>query len=454
MTKHSRREEFLRIERKDADDAGLPPEIKKAFGTFMGAFGEFKEANDARLKALESKSGSVDTLVTEKTDRINAALDTLKKDINDELAKLKRPVVGDAEGKAPKGLVEFKAMAKSNNVTFADDTEALARMTAYKAAYNSYLRKGIEALSADERKELSVGVATEGGFLVMPERSARVIERVFDTTPMREICGQMTVGTNRVEFPVDRGEASSGWVGEQTARGETATPEIGEMSIDVHEQYAMPFLTQNMIDDSSIDIEAWLDRKVADKFARVENTAFITGNGVKQPLGILSGMTPVTTADASRDFGVLQYVASGGATGFASSNPADYIIDLITELNPAYRQGAVFLAARRTISAMRKLKDGQGLYLAGPSFKDGALVESVFGFRVVEGEDMPAVGANNFGIAFGNFSEGYLIVDRQGIRQLRDPFTTKGKVKVYTTKRVGGRVVNSDAIKLMKFATS
>lgn len=454
MTKHIR-PGGLRIEYKD-DAGALPPELKTAINGFSVALEEFKAANDARIKALEGKSGSVDVLITEKTDRINAALDQLKADVNAELVKLKRPAIDPTDKKAAQGLAEFKAMAERASVAvrFKDDAEALDAMNRYKAASNRYLRVGRDALTPDELKELSVGTATEGGYLVMPERSNRIITKIFETTPFRQIAGQVSVGTNRLTLPIDRDEAGSGgWVGEQTPRTESTTPAIGELDIDVHEQYAQPQITQNMIDDSSIDIEAWLDMKVADKLARTENTAFITGNGVRQPYGILS--YPVAnTADASRAFGTLEYVFTGASGAFASSNPADKILDLIYALKPGYRQGAVFLGARRTIAAVRKLKDGQGNYLAGPRLADGAFVESIFGFGVVEGEDMPAIAADSYSLAFGNFREGYLIVDRSGIRQLRDPLTTKGKVKIYSVKRSGGAIINTDAIKLLKFGTS
>ena len=271
----------------------------------------------------------------------------------------------------------------------------------------------------------------------------------------------MTIGTDKLVIPLDVEEAASGgWVGEKASRADTNTPGVGEQTIEVFEQYAQPKATQRLLDDAEVDIEAWLAGKIADILTRTENTAFVSGNGVNKPKGFLGyASAAVTTADASRDWGKLQYIATGAAGAFASPNasasrlPADVLIDLIQATKPLYRANGRFAMNRATAGAVRKLKDGDNNYLWQPSIVAGQ-PDQLLGYPVSELEDMPDIASNTFSIAFGDFRRGYQVIDRQGIRVLRDPYTEKPFVKFYTTKRVGGDVTDFDAIKLLKFGTS
>ncbi len=342
----------------------------------------------------------------------------------------------------------------------------LATYRAYRSVLAKYLRYGLAHLTPDENqalvlgrvsaKALSVGVEADGGYWVTPEISDRVVQRQFDTSPMRSIANVVTIGTDAIEFPTDSNDiASGGWVGESDSRSETATPEVGMKRIPVHEQYANPRATQKLLDDAAFPVEQWLADKIADKFIREENAAFISGNGVSKPRGILDyGGDATSEDDDSRAWGALQFVPSGNASGFASSNPGDALIDLVHKLKAIYRVRAVWLMNRATAAAVRKFKDGQGNYLwSGGNLQEG-LPQRLLGFPVVEAEDMPDVATGAFSIAFGDFMIGYQIVDRQGVRTLRDPFTAKPFVQFYTTKRVGGDVVDFDAVKLLKIAES
>ena len=324
-----------------------------------------------------------------------------------------------------------------------------------KAAFARYLRKTEEGgPSADELKALSVSGDPQGGYYVPAATSDSVIMKIFETSDIRGIAQVITIGTDRWKSPVDRDEVDSGWVGEKDPRAETDTAQIGELEIPVHEQFAQPKISQNLVDDSVFDVEAWLQGKVTDKFAREENTAFVTGDGVRKPRGFMDRATAASLADDNtRPFGTLQYVATGAAGAFNATDPGDALVNLIFELKAAYRQGARWVMARRTLAEVRKLKDGQGNYLWQPDFTN--LQQSLLlGFPITEAEDMPPIVNNSFGIAFGNFQRGYLIIDRQGVRLLVDPYTAKPFIKYYTTKRVGGDVIDSDAIKLLKFGTS
>jgi HK97 family phage major capsid protein len=320
----------------------------------------------------------------------------------------------------------------------------------YKSAFRQYLRKNNAGSNVDEIKALSAGSDPDGGFAVTPDMSGRITRLIQETSPVRQVANVATIGTDALEGVNDLNEATSGWIGETEARSETGAPQIGEWRIPVHEQYAEPRATQKLLDDAMFDIEGYLTGKIADRLARMENAAFVNGNGVKKPRGFLT--YPAGTPTSS-SFSVIEQLPSGKSADFADTDPGDALINLVYALKAPYRERAVFMMKRATLAEVRKLKDGSGNYLWQPDFqmKTGG---TLLGFNVTEAEDMPTIAANSLSIAFGDFGSGYQIVDRQGIRILRDSFTAKPYVKFYTTKRVGGDVVNFEAIKLMKFAVS
>ena len=267
---------------------------------------------------------------------------------------------------------------------------------------------------------------------------------------MRSIASIMTVTADAIEGMLDLGEPAAGWVAEVEARSETASPQVGLWRIPVHELFAEPRVSQKLLDDANFDIEAWLAQKLAEKFARAESAAFVSGSGVGMPRGFTTYPT-AATGDASRPWGTLQHVATGVNGDFAASDPADDLIELTYALKAGYRMGATWVMARATAAEVRKLKDEtSGQYLWQPGLAAGSPA-SLLGYPVVEAEDMPALDDGSLSIAFGNFREGYAIADRLGIRLLRDPYTAKPQVKFYTTKRVGGDVLDFDAVKLLKF---
>jgi HK97 family phage major capsid protein len=223
--------------------------------------------------------------------------------------------------------------------------------------------------------------------------------------------------------------------------------------IPVHELYAYPKVTQKLLEDARIDVEAWLTDKAVSKFSRKENNAFLVGNGINKPRGLLDYDTS-TTADDTRAWGTFQHIITGAAAGFGTTtNGSDKLLDLIYEVKAQYRQNGKFLAARRTVGGIRKLKDGQGNYAYGLGLREGALVETIFGYGVVDGEDMPAYTTDDsLAVAFGDFAEAYTIVDRLGVAVVRDNVTQPGFVKYNMRKRVGGGAVNFEAVKFLKFA--
>ncbi len=338
--------------------------------------------------------------------------------------------------------------------------EQRAEYKAYEKAFRHYLRYAGDRygqdLGPEMLKALSVGIQADGGYWVIPEISNRVITRLFETSPIRQIAMVITIGTDAIEFPNDTNDAvTGGWVGEQDARTETNTPQVGQQRISVHEQFANPRATQKLLDDAQFNVESWLGNKIGSKLARDENIAFVSGNGVARPRGFLDyGANSVTTVDASRSWGVLQHLVSGDASAFdADPDGGDALIDVIHALNPAYRANARWVTNRATLGTVRKMKDSNGAYIWQMGNIQAGQPATLFGFPITEAEDMDDVGANNYPMAFGDFREGYVVVDRQGIRTLRDPFSAKPFVQFYTTKRVGGDVVNYDAIKLLKIST-
>lgn len=320
----------------------------------------------------------------------------------------------------------------------------------YKSAFGAFLRKNDRLLTADEVKTLSVGSDPDGGYFVTPDVSGRIITKVYESSPMRQIASQQTISTDALEGVEDLGEAGAGYAGEHAVSGDTTTPQIGKWRIPVYWIDTEPKATQQLLDDAAVNIEAWLSGKVADKFARFEEAEFVAGS-----TGKIRGLTSYTTsADSGTGvtWGTLGHVVTGVSSDFASSNPADKLYDLMGTLKNAYLTNAHWLTRRSVITKARKFKDGMGNYLWQPSFVAG-VPETIMGYPVSRAEDMPALASGSLSLAFGDFAAAYQIVDRQGIRVLRDPYTSKPYVKFYSTKRTGGGVVNFEAVKFLKFST-
>lgn len=316
----------------------------------------------------------------------------------------------------------------------------------YKSAFDGYFRKGKEAEL--EQKALSSGSDTDGGYLVPNNASKMINARIFETSPIRQYASVQSITGEGLDVVIDDDEASSGWVNEVATRSETDTPQLGKKIITAHEQFAIPQATQKLLDDSGINIEQWLSSKVADIFSRKENTAFITGDGISKPTGLLKNVgtaKALSEADAYSSTAAEVY-KSGGAGTFTSDN----LLDLLGKLKASYRNNAVFFCSRETEIAISKLKDGDSTYLFNFD-KDGNV--SIRGKKVVIFEDMPAKAVDAISIGLGDLRTAYQIVDRMGIRTLRDPYTQKPFIKYYTTKRVGGDVVNYEALKFLKLSS-
>lgn len=413
-------------ETKAAGEGASALELKDAFEDFLGAFDQFKQANDDRLGELERKL-SADVITEEKVARISDALDGQKRMLDRLVLKSRRPEIG---GSGAGRVVEASE---------------------HKAAFESYVRTGeIGGLKRLEAKAVSAVTSPDSGYLVPPETEAEIGRRLAIVSPIRAIAGIRTVSSNVYRRPFATTGFETGWVGETDARPETNTPTLVELEYPVMELYAMPAATATLLDDTAIDIDQWIASEVEMAFATQEGAAFVNGDANKKPKGFLD-YTKV--AEASWAWGSIGYLLTGVSGAFAASNASDVLVDTIYALKAGYRQSAHFVMNRKTQGAIRKLKDAEGNYLwAPPATADGRA--TIMNFPVAEAEDMPDIGANSYSIAYGDFARGYLIVDRLGVRVLRDPYSQKPYVLFYTTKHVGGGVQDFDAIKLIKFGTA
>jgi HK97 family phage major capsid protein len=403
-------------------DMNLPFETKVAHhgdvshDDVMQAFEAFKDANDDRLLQIEKRM-SADVITSDKVDRINKAVDEL-------ILKSRRPALS---------------------------ADRMQEPSEHKRAFDGYVRKGeAHGLSTLEAKAMSISSNPDGGYLVPQETEAEIGRLLSKASPMRQIADVRQVSSSIYKKPFATTGAASGWVGETATRPQTGSPILAELQFPAMELYAMPAATQSLLDDSAVNLDEWIAREVETVFAEQESEAFVVGNGTNKPKGF---MDYTKVANASWTWGNTGYIATGVAGGFAASNPSDKLVDVIYALKAGYRQNGRWVVSRSTQAAIRKFKDAQGNYLWQPAATaDGNA--SLLSFPVVESEYMPDIATDTHAIAFGDFKRGYLIVDRVGVRMLRDPYSTKPYVLFYTTKRVGGGIQDFDAIKTLKFGVS
>ena len=409
----------------------IPPEpstgsdVARSFDDFFRTFEAYRAVNDARLAEIESR-GSADVLTLEKLDRLDSVLDDTQRRIDDLTLKANRP---DRSLREPRHL----------------STPAIE----HKAAFEAYMRSGREqTLRPLEAKALSAGSDPDGGYLVPEETEAGIMRRLAEVSPIRAIAGNRQVSSGSYKKPFAITGPQSGWVAETAARPETTSPQLAELNFPAMELYAMPAATAALLDDAAVDMDQWIAEEVESAFAEQEGTAFVTGDGVNKPAGFL---TAPRVAETSWAWGSLGTLTTAEAGGFPAIAPADTLIDLIYSLKSGYRQNARFVMNRKTQGAVRKLKDADGNYLWQPPAGAGTSA-TLMNFPVTEAEDMPDIAIDAPAIAFGDFRRGYLVVDRMGVRLLRDPYSAKPYVLFYTTKRVGGGVQDFDAIKLLLFS--
>jgi HK97 family phage major capsid protein len=429
--------------------------VTEALDKIGAAFDEYKKTNDARIEAV--KAGASTEALDAKLAKIDSHIDGLseqKKRLEEMETKLARPgIIHDSMKDVTSKEEAEHRNAFANWVRAPQDQEAKNALTVAQKAFDDRRVQELRAKGIPERRAAQTVTSTgsAGGF-ALPEVIERTIARLsVDISPIRGIATVRTVGSPDYKELFDVNGAGFEWVGETDPRNQTNTPDLAEVAPTFGMASAKPQASEESLDDLFFNVEDWLISSAAESIAAGEGAAFISGNGTKKPTGILAGPTPVTTVDASRSFGTLQYIASGQAAALPTS--ADVFYDLVYGLRARYRANAQWLTSKAVLSAMRKYKDTTNQYLWQPALTAGQPA-TFMGFGITEAEDMPAVAANAFPLAFGDFREGYLIADRVGMRITRDEITTPGFVKFYVRKRVGGKLRNTQAIKLLKVAST
>jgi HK97 family phage major capsid protein len=379
------------------------------------------------LKASAPK----DVVTEEKHNRMAADITAKMADLQAKQAKLEaamnRPGADDAKG------VDAELDAK------------------HRDAFRSYMAYGKtdglkETREGIEIKAMSTDVNPDGGYLVRPELSQTIVTRIFETSPLRQVANVERTGSKSIDILIDDQEAFARWVGEGASGGETNTPQLGQKVIAAHKIEADPRMTTEMIEDAYLDVEGWLAGKVADKFARTQNTAFVTGNGVGQPRGFLTYAAWAAAGVYERD--KIEQINMGSADVLN----ADGLIEVQNALKEGYQGNAVWGMKRTTFGAALQLKGSDNYFFSPVLLANGQATIQLLGKPVVFMDDMPAVAAQALSVVYADFSMAYTIVDRVGLQVLRDPFTNKGFITYYTTQRVGGDVTSFDAIKIGKVA--
>ena len=383
------------------------------------------------IDALKA-SAPTDVVTEEKHNRMAEDITAKLVDMQAKQAKLEaamnRP--GAGEGKGMDGELEQK----------------------HKDAFRQYMANGTlpDGFKAGsegvEVKAMSTDVNPDGGYLVRPELSNTIITRVFETSPVRQIANVERTGAKSIDILIDDQEAAARWVGEGASGGQTDTPQLAQKVIAAHKIEADPRMTTEMIEDSYLDVEAWLAGKVAEKFARTQNSAFVSGDGVGKPRGFL-------TYDAAATAGTYERNAITQINmGSAAALNADGLIEVQNALKEEYQAGAVFGMKRTTFGAALQLKGNDNYFFSPVLMRDGQASIQLLGKPVVFMDDMPAVAANALSIVYADFGRFYTVLDRVGLQVLRDPYTNKGFVTYYTTQRVGGDVTSFDAAVIGKVA--
>ncbi len=418
------------------------------------AFDEYKKTNDARIEAVKKglPTGDFEAKLA-KIDGHIEALNEAKSRLEKVETKLSRPGAGSG-GDEQKGESQEAREYRQAFISWVRNPNDPERRTALqqraKVLRQTETRGGDDGFETRATQTVT-STGSAGGF-ALPEVIERQIARLsVDISPIRQIATVRTVGSPDYKELIDVNGAAFEWLGEAATRNQTNTPDLAEVAPTFGLASAKPQASEESLDDLFFDVESWLVESAAEAIAQGEGAAFVSGNGTNRPTGFLAGPAPVATADSGRAFGTLQYIASGQASALPTS--ADVFYDLIYAVRARYRQNARWVTSKLVLAALRKYKDSQNQYLWQPSLI-ASQPDTFMGYPITEAEDMPAVAANAFPLAFGDFREGYLIADRVGMRMTRDEITSPGFVKFYVRKRVGGRLRNTQAIKLLKVAIS
>lgn len=425
----------------------MTEEIRNQVEKMGRAFEEFKNANQKNFTEAMQKAAED---VAAKYVAIQAAIEKTEKSANsriDELeVKLQRPVQGKDANETDLKRARLWQTLRRGRLGEKNAGMDVEQSRQYADAFEAFIRRGdntLSRLTPEETKALSVGIDPDGGYWVEPAMSTRIVEKIFETSPMRSLATIETISTDELKLPYDADEYSVSTASELGSRSETNTGQIGEYTIPVHEMYAKPKASQKIVEDAAFDIQGYVTRKVTDKMLRTENTWHITGNGVGQARGIMA-------YNSGTSWLTVQQVASGSASDFTYNG----LIDLVASLKQPYHANARFILKRASIANIMKLVDGDGRYIFQPTSVLGFNGQPLLGYPISFADDVAAVAANALAAAFGDFRAAYTIVDRIGMTMLVDPYSSKPYIEYYVRRRSGGAVVNFEAYKIQKIAAS
>ena len=400
----------------------MAEEVKEAVDGMVKAFEEFKATNESRLAELEKKN-SADVLYDEKIKKIEADMDKFE-DINQKLTQ----TALDQKNMTEK-LEDFETMIKrpEANLSTKEVDNSLH-------IFDKWGRKGEQGLDEMETKALTVSDDTQAGYLAPPEYVRELIKTITEVTPFRSAARVRTTAQKSVQIPSRTATFSAQWVAETGSRSETTGYTTALEEIPTHELYALVDISSQELEDSAFNLEAEMQSEFATQFAKAEGNSFILGDAIGKPEGVITNSSVGTTNSGS---GTL-------LTG-------DGLIELVHAIKSDYGANASFMFNRTTLGAIRKLKDSAGQYVfqAGMMLTAG-VPNTVLGYPYIEAPDLADVGSSAKPVIFGDFSRGYMIVDRVNLSVLRDPFTqaTSGNVRYVARRRVGGQVVLAEALRI------
>jgi HK97 family phage major capsid protein len=305
----------------------------------------------------------------------------------------------------------------------------------HTSSMDSFMRHSIQS---EEKKSFSSDDADTGAMLITPEKYHQIINAIASYSPIRRLASVDTISSNALDVVISNALFDSGWVGESEGRADTKNPHLIQKRIHVHELYAQPKTTQRLLDDTFINIESWLTARIVESFAAAENASFVLGDGRSKPTGILNYRDDIIERIEARNVDKVL---------------VDDLLNLINSMREEYISNATMIMNRRTISEIQKIRDDNGRFIWQPSMSD-KLPATIFGIPVVCVNDIPTIHPKTDTIVIADFKSGYKIVDRKDISIMKDPYTDKPFVKFYATKRVGGDVVNPNAIKILRMPPS
>lgn len=415
--------------------------IKSSVESIGRNFEEFKTTAE---KARKEQDVLLEEKIKKLADEITTKHESVTRELNALQAKAQRPAQTEEQiTKAQKNAQDFANARRDIQSSIRVSAELyqpnVEQSEKYAKAFSQYLRIDKDGLEPDVRKDLSVGSDPDGGYWILPPTMAQnIVQRVFESSPMRQVASVITIGTREYVVPEDPNDVGAGWVAERGPVTTTSTMQVARKTIPAHELYAEPVVTTQMLEDQMIDVENYLSKKISDKFSRVENTGFVSGTGVGQPRGILTYASGTTWGNS------IEQIGSGSSGNFTYAG----LINLITGIKDKFQANAEFLIRRQSIAAIMTLTDGASRLIFQPILNGAFNTTPLLGYKINYAADMPAVASGALAMAFGDFKAGYQIVDRVGMSTIRDNLTSKPNVLFYTRKRVGGDVVDFDAFKI------